>query len=118
MSASNLTNYFSSHPTAFGFQSLIPPDNIILTPANRKADQSLSEVLTGIGVAAHVTLNMEQLITHPRVAVVDTIFSLPDSEGGVTPVSEVLELLIKVHDILNNAVFKWVGTSAHILSHF
>ena len=32
-----------------------------MTPANMKADQSLSEFQTGIG-AAHATLDMEQLI--------------------------------------------------------
>ena len=32
----NLICYFSSHPAAFGFWSSTPPDNITLTPANRK----------------------------------------------------------------------------------
>ena len=41
-----------------------------------------------------------------RVALVETISSLPDFEGGVIPVSEVCELLIKAHDILDNAVSK------------
>ena len=100
---------------AFGFWSSTPPDNIALTPANRKADQSLSEFQTGIGATAHATLNTEQLISHLRVAFVDTISSLLDSEEGVIPASEVHELLIKVHDILDNAVSKLVGNSAHIL---
>ena len=59
MSASKLICYFSSHPVAFGFLSSTPPDNITLTPANRKADQSLSEFQTGIAAAAHVILNKE-----------------------------------------------------------
>ena len=84
-----------------------------MTPANRKADQSLSEFQTGIGAAAHDTLDMEQLISCLRVALIDTISSLPDSEGGVIPVSKVCVLLMKVHDILDNAVSKWVGNSAH-----
>ena len=104
--ASKLIQYFSSHPATFGFWSSTPPDNIILTPANRKADQGLSEFQTGIGAAAHATLNMEQLISHLRVALDDTISSPPNSEGGVIPVSGVHELLIKVHDILDNAVSK------------
>ena len=70
---------------------------------------SLPEFHTGIDAAAHATLNMEQLISCIRVALVDTIFSLPDSEGGVIPVSEVHELLIKVHDIPDNAVSKQIG---------
>ena len=77
-----------------------------MTPAKRKADHSLSEFHTGIGAAAHATLNIEQLISHLRVAVVDTISSLPDFEGGVIPMSEVCELLTRVHDILDNALSK------------
>ena len=43
-------------------------DNITLNPAKRKADQSLSEFQTGIGVAAHATLNTEHLISHIGVS--------------------------------------------------
>ena len=43
MSASKLICHFSSHPAAFRFWSVTPPDNITLTSANRKADQSLSD---------------------------------------------------------------------------
>ena len=32
-------------------------------------------------------------------------------------VSEVCELLAKIHDILDNAVSKWVGSTACILAH-
>ena len=60
------------------------------------------------------THDMEQLISGIRVALVDTFSSLPGSEGGVIPVSELHELLTKVHDILDNAVSKWVGNSALI----
>ena len=93
-----------------------PPDNITLTPANRKAGQSLSEFQTGIGAAAYATVHMEQLISYLRVALVDTISSLPDSEGGVIPLSEVHELLIKIHDILDNAVSKLVWNFTCILA--
>ena len=91
MSTSKLIYYFCSHAAAFGFGSSTPPDNITLTPVNRKTDQSLSEFQTGIGAAAHAILDTEQLISHIRVSLVDTISSLPDSEGGVMPVSEVHE---------------------------
>ena len=91
MLASKLIHYFSSHPAAFGFQSLTPPDNITLSSANRKADQSLSDLQTGVGAAAHATLDTEQLISHLRVALLDTLSSLCDSEGGIIPVSEVCE---------------------------
>ena len=56
--------------------------------------------------AAHTALNMEQLITHLRVALDDTLSALPNSEGGVLPVYEVGELLVKIHDILGNALSK------------
>ena len=59
---------------------------------------------TGVGAAAHATLDTEQLISCLRVALLDTLSSLPDSEGGIIPVSEVCDLLLKVHDILDKAV--------------
>ena len=64
MSSSKLICYFSSHHAVFRFQSLIPLDNITLTSANRKADQSLSDLQTGVGAATHGTLDNEQLISH------------------------------------------------------
>ena len=102
MSVSKLICYFSSHPGAFGFKFSIPPDNITLTSANRKADQSLSDLQTGVAAAALATLDTEQLISHLRVALDDTLSCLPHSEGGIIPVSEVCELLLKVHNILDN----------------
>ena len=74
-----LVSKFSNHPTAFGFQSSMPPDNIALNPANRKADQRFSEFQNGIGAAAHAPLNTQQVIVCIRIALVDTISSLPDS---------------------------------------
>ena len=62
-------------------------------------------------------LNTEQLISHIRVALVDTISSLQDSEGGVVSVSEVHELLTKFFDIAYKAVSKWVGNTACISAH-
>ena len=106
MSASKLIHYFSSHPAAFGFWASTPPDNITLNSVNRKGDQSLSDFQTGVGATAHATLDMEQLISCIRVALVDTPSSLPNAEGGVLPGSEVCGLLLKVHDILDKAVSK------------
>ena len=106
MSAFKLICYSFSHPAAFSFWSSTAPHNITLTPANRKADQSLLGFQTGIGAAANATLNTEQLISCLRVALVDTLSSLPNSEGGVIPVSKVCELFLKVHDILGSAVSK------------
>ena len=106
MSASKLIHYFSSHPAAFGFWASTPPDNISLNLANRKVDQSLSDFQTGLGAAAHATLDTEQLISHLQVALVDTLSSLPEAEGDVIPVSEVHELLLQIHGILDKAVSK------------
>ena len=106
MSASKLIQYFSSHPAAFGFWASTPPDNISLNLANRKVDQSLSDFQTGISPAAHATLDIEQLISHLQVALVDTLSSLPEAEGDVIPVSEVHELLLQIHGILDKAVSK------------
>ena len=104
VSASKWIHYFSSHPAAFRFWSLTPPDNIALSSANRKADQSLSDLQTGVGAAAHATLDTEQLISSLRVALADTLSSLPNSEGGVIPVSELHDLLLKIHNVLDTAV--------------
>ena len=117
MSASKLIHYFSSHHAAFGFWAYTPPDNISLNSANRKADQSLSDFQTGIGAAAHATFDTEQLISHLQVALVDTLSSLPEAEGDVIPVSDMCELLLWIHDILDEAVSKRVGNSACILAH-
>ena len=68
MSASQLICYISSHPAAFGFWASMPPDDITLNSANRKADQSLSDFQTSVGAAAHATLDTEQLISHLQVA--------------------------------------------------
>ena len=87
MSASKLIHYFSSHPATFGFRASTPPDNISLNSANRK------------------------------VALVVTLSSLPEAEGDVIPVSEVHELLLQIHGILDKAVSKQVGNSARILAH-
>ena len=67
---------------------------------------TLSDFQTGVGAAAHATLDTEQLIPHLRVAIVDTLFSLPSAEGGIIPMSEVCELFLKVHEILDKAVSK------------
>ena len=117
MSSSKLICYLSSHPAAFGFKASTLLNNITLNSANRKADQSLSDFQAGVGAAAHATLDTEQLISHLRVALVDSLSSLPNAGGGVVPVSEVCELLLKIHDILDKAVSKQVGNLAHILAY-
>ena len=106
MSASKLIHYFSSHPAAFGFQASTPPDKISLNSANRKTEQSLFDFQTGVGATAHATLDTQQLISHLQVALVDTLSSLPAAEGDVIPVSEVHELLLQIHGILDKAVSK------------
>ena len=114
MSASKLIPYFSSHPAAFRFKASTVPDNITFNSANRKADQSLSDFQTGVGAAAPATLDTEQLISCLWIALGDTLSSLPEAEEGVIPVSEVHELLLRIHDILDKAVSKQVGNLACI----
>ena len=92
MPASKLIIFLATlHPSDSSPSS--PPDNITLTSANRKADQNLSDFQTDVGVAAHATLEREQIISYLRAAHVDTLSSLPDLEGGIIPVSEVHDLL-------------------------
>ena len=88
-----------------------------MNSANRKADQSLFDFQTGVGATAHATLDTEQLISCLQVALVDTLSSLPKAERDVIPVSEVCELLLQIHDILDKAVSKQVGNSACISAH-
>ena len=86
MSLSELISHFSSHPTKAGFWSSSPPDNITLNPANEKTDQSLPDFQTCIGVVAHATLDIEQVISHARTALIDTIAFVQDSDWAVIPV--------------------------------
>ena len=88
-----------------------------MNSANRKVDQSHSDFQTGVGATAHAILDTEQLISCLQVALVDTFSSLPEAEGDVIPVSEVLELLLRIYGILDKAVSKRVGNSACILAH-
>ena len=66
-------------------------------------DYSLVDFQTGIGAASHDTLDTEQLISHTRTTLFDTIASLQDSNGGLIAASKVHELT-KIHDILDSAV--------------
>ena len=63
-------------------------------------------------------LSIDQLLSHIRVALVDTISSLHYSPGRVISVSEVHKLLTKIHHVLVNAVSKNVGNTACILAPF
>ena len=89
ISGSKLICYFYGHPAAFGFQASLPPDNVTLNPVNKRIDQNLSDFQTGIFAAAHTTLETDQVISHTRTALVDTIASLQHYECGVITASEV-----------------------------
>ena len=75
---------------------------------------SISDFDTGIGAAASGTLDTEQLISHTRATLVDTIASVYGSDRGVISVSEVHELLTTIYDILDSATSKQVGSTSHI----
>ena len=66
--------------------------------------------------AAHANLNTEQLISHKRGALFDTVSCIQDSERGVISVSEMHELLTRIHDILDKVMFKLVGDRACMLA--
>ena len=51
-----------------------------------------------------ILLQTEQLSSHTRAALVDTVASLQGSDGGLIAASKVHELLTKFHDILDSAV--------------
>ena len=67
-------------------------------------------------MAAHATLDPEQLISHTRTLLVDAITSLQCS-WEVTAASEVNELETKTPDILDNGISHWVDNAAHILAY-
>ena len=85
--------------------------------AKKKTNQSLSGSQTGIGAGAHATFDTEQLISHTRTSHVDTIALLQGSDGGVIPVSEVHELLSKIHDVIDNSMSKQMANTAHISAY-
>ena len=62
-------------------------------------------------------LQAQQLISDTRTTLVDTVTSMQGSDGGVIAASGVHEYLIKIHDIQDSAVFKWVGNTAFVLAH-
>ena len=72
---------------------------------------SLSDIHICISVAAHDTLQVEQILSHTRTTIVDTITSLQDSGWEVIPVSEVHDILTQIHDNLDK-----VDNVAHILA--
>ena len=93
MSVSKLIHYFSSYPAAFGLQASSPPDNMTLNNMTKKTNLRLSDFQTGVGAAAHATLDTEQLISHTRATFVDTIGYLYGSDLGVIQFWEVHKLL-------------------------
>ena len=88
-----------------------------MNPANKKSDESHSDFQAGIGSAGHATLDKEQFISATRDTLVDTVDSLQVSDGGVNVASIVHGLPTKIHDILGNAVSKWVGNTTCILAY-
>ena len=82
----------------------MPPENINLNAANKRIDQSISDLQAGIGTAVYATLDKEQLISHTRTDLVTRVTSQEGSYDGVISGLEVHELLAKIHDILSSAV--------------
>ena len=78
--------------------------------------QRLSDIQNGIGAGAHDTLDAEHLISDTRTVLVGTL-PLCGFDGEVFPVSEVHNLLTKIHDILENTVSTLVCNTACILAY-
>ena len=85
-----------------------------LNAAVKKIDCILSDVQADIDAAAHATLDTEQLISHTRTVVADTVASVQDSDKDVILVSKVHELLTKILDIVYNAVCKKAGNGGRL----
>ena len=98
-----------------GFSST-PLYNIVLNDFNKKADQSPLNLPTSIGASSHSTLEMEKLMSHMKIAIMDVITILWDSDEEVVPDSEIHDLLCKIHDILDKAVSMHVYNAAQILA--
>ena len=63
---------------------------------------SFPDFQTGICVAAHVTLDNRKIIYSVKTELIDTVASLQDSDRLVIPVSEVHELLTKIHCVVSD----------------
>ena len=105
MSVSILLHYFLSHPAAFGFRASSTND-IILNPAYKKTDQSISNFHT-----RSCSLHFGYRTTYfpHKNCIIKTITSIQGFDGCFIPGSEVHEFLTKIRAILDNAVSKWVG---------
>ena len=114
-----LLNLFTVFPAIQQLWASSPPDNMTLYPINRLCTLPIRRLIRVLLfrlalVQLHVLLWIQQLISHTRTVLVNTIASLQDSDFKVIPVSEVHELLTKINDILDNAIAKQVGNTAHI----
>ena len=108
MSSSELIHYISGHPAAFGFEASLPHDKSTLDPASKMTDPESCRLSL---VCQLLPLKIEQLISHTRTALVDSIDSLQGFHDGMIAASEVYELLSNIHDILDNVVSTQVGNS-------
>ena len=78
----------------------------LLNASHKKSDHILFYFSTSIGAAVCANLDTVQLDYYTRTVLVDTVASQWSSDGEVIPVSEVHELLITIHGILDNTVSK------------
>ena len=101
-------NYFPLEPGCENYS--------FLDQAVADIKQGLDSILINSIKMLFATLDTEQLISCIRVAHVDTISSLQDSEGEMISNSDVYELLTKIYDVLDNDMSKWTGNTACIFS--
>ena len=91
MSASKLICYSFNHPATFRFQSSTPPDNITLISANRKADESIRLSDWHWCCCSCYSLTWSSSFLSSGLPLLIIFSSVPDSEGGVIPMSKVCE---------------------------
>ena len=88
-----------------------------MNPASKSSDQSLSDSPTGCSAVAHATVDTEQLISHSRAALVDTVASLLGSNDGMIAALKCMNYLLRLMTFWECAVSKQVGNLAHILAY-
>ena len=75
----------------------------------------LPDFQTGIGAAAHATLD-RGICLHTRTTFVDTVTYLQGSDKR-TNYSFRSAWIHRIHNILDNAVLKWVGNTVYIIAY-
>ena len=116
-SASKLICYFSSHPAAFGFWASTPPDNISLEFCQQESS-SVSQIFRLVlGPLLMVLLTQSNSFLASGLPLLILFPHCPRLREMLYLCLKCGELILRIHDILDKAISKWVGNSACILAH-